>query len=73
MRAVKFNGRNKKSVVMKQVKGQMYEFDDKIWMITTDLYRHDGHFLFIQRKEDRRIIMREVLYEEGRVRTCSQK
>lgn len=73
MKAVKFFRRNKQSVVQKQVKGQLYEYDNKIWKVTADLYRHDGHFIFIQRKDGIRIIMREVLFEEGRLRICSQK
>ncbi|MEA4866237.1 MAG: hypothetical protein VB088_12665 [Sphaerochaeta sp.] len=43
--------------------GRSYLADGKVWRITADLKRHDGHFLFIRRDQDSRIIMREVLLD----------
>lgn len=43
--------------------GRYYLADGKVWRVSADLKRHDGHFLFIRREQGNRIIMREVLLD----------
>ncbi|MBI9094185.1 MAG: hypothetical protein JEY71_04815 [Sphaerochaeta sp.] len=49
------------------LEGKYYRADGKVWRISTVLIRHDGVFLFLQRDEGKRIIMREVLLERTRI------
>lgn len=49
---------------MKAFKGRLYLSEHKVWKVTSDLYRHDGHYLFLRRDEDRKIFMKEVQADE---------
>lgn len=41
-------------------KGKLYRDEGKTWIVSSDLHRHDGHFLYLRRDEDNRIVMKEV-------------
>ena len=43
--------------------GKSYRCEGKVWRVSTELRRHDGHFLFLRRDEGNRIIMQEVLLD----------
>lgn len=68
MKVLRIFKNKKQTSILKGYKGQHYEIDNKIWLITEDLHRHDGHFLFIKRENGTSIIMQEVLFEKERLR-----
>lgn len=57
--------RFKRNPKLKFFKGKYYRDEGKVWLVSSDLHRHDGHFLFLRRDDDRRIIMKEVRADES--------
>ncbi len=68
MKVPKLFKRKKQPTILKRYKGEHYEIDNMIWLISEDLHRHDGHFLFIKREIGKKIIMQEVPFEKERLR-----